>query len=299
LCASAGAVTLNATPAGGTYSGTGVSGNTFTPSQAVVGSNSITYTVSQNGCTGSTTTAIVVNTPPSPSISPVGDVCNNASNATLSATPAGGTFSGTGVSGNTFNVNQAPGNYNVYYTYTDGNGCTGNAGTQITILAAPTASFAALNAICLQGGTITLAGGAPSGGTYSGTGVSGGTFNPAVSGVGTFTIDYTYTATNGCSDNASNTITVNDCVGIEELETISVTVAPNPASGEFKILGTSEITNGTSFVVMSEEGKIVSELQKITSQETAVNTASYANGVYFIQFFAKEGTTVKKLIIRN
>jgi len=299
LCSSAGAVTLNATPTGGTFSGTGVTGNTFTPSQAATGSNTITYTATQNGCSGSTTTAIVVNAPPSPSISPVGSVCNNTANVTLSASPAGGTFSGTGVSGNTFSVNQAPGSYNVYYTYTDGNGCTGNAGTSITILAAPTASFAALNPICLQNGAITLAGGAPSGGTYSGTGVAGGTFNPVVSGVGTFTIDYTYTATNGCSDNASNTITVNDCAGIDEFDAIAVTVAPNPASAEFKIILTSEMNNGTSFVIMSEEGKMVSGVQTITSNETIVNTEAFANGVYFIQFFSQEGTTVKKLIVRK
>jgi len=299
LCSSAGSVTLNATPIGGTYSGTGVSGNTFNPSQANVGSNNISYTLTTNGCTGGTITAIVVNAPPTPSISPVGSVCNNAGNVTLVATPAGGTFAGTGVTGNVFNVSQAPGPYNVYYTYTDGNGCTGNAGTSITILAAPTASFAALNPICLQDGSINLAGGAPSGGTYSGTGVSGGMFDPAVSGAGTFTIDYIYTAANGCSDNASNTITVNDCAGIEELEAIAVTVAPNPASSEFKIIGTSDMINIISFVIMSEDGKLVKGAQTISANETVVNTEAFANGVYFIQFFSTEGVTVKKLIVRK
>lgn len=50
-----------ASPAGGTFSGTGISGqNTFNPSVAGVGSHTITYTVTQNGCTSSATQTIVV-----------------------------------------------------------------------------------------------------------------------------------------------------------------------------------------------------------------------------------------------
>jgi hypothetical protein len=40
-------------------------------------------------------------------------------------TPAGGTFSGTGVTGNTFDPSQTAGTYDVTYSYTDGNNCSG------------------------------------------------------------------------------------------------------------------------------------------------------------------------------
>ena len=54
--------TLNVgTPVGGVYSGTGVSGGTFNPSTAGAGTHTITYKVTQSGCTGSATTQIVVN----------------------------------------------------------------------------------------------------------------------------------------------------------------------------------------------------------------------------------------------
>jgi hypothetical protein len=49
----------------------------------------------------------------------------------------------------------------------------------------------------------TLTGGAPSGGTYSGAGVSGGTFSPLVAGIGAHVITYT---ANG--DAATDTLTV-------------------------------------------------------------------------------------------
>lgn len=47
-------------PAGGTYSGTGVSGNMFNPSVAGVGTTNVTYSVTQNGCTKSISSPLVV-----------------------------------------------------------------------------------------------------------------------------------------------------------------------------------------------------------------------------------------------
>lgn len=47
-------------PAGGTYSGTGVSGGTFDPSAAGVGTHTIVYTVTENGCEGSAQATVTV-----------------------------------------------------------------------------------------------------------------------------------------------------------------------------------------------------------------------------------------------
>ncbi|MNY30010.1 hypothetical protein D3C86_1640890 [compost metagenome] len=47
-------------PAGGTYSGAGVSGGNFNPATAGVGTQVITYTVTENGCSGAVSQNIVV-----------------------------------------------------------------------------------------------------------------------------------------------------------------------------------------------------------------------------------------------
>ena len=47
-----------------TWSGPGVSGDQFCPVNANIGSNTITYTVTQGGCTFSTTTSVTVNSQP-------------------------------------------------------------------------------------------------------------------------------------------------------------------------------------------------------------------------------------------
>ena len=53
-CFNGSAETLSGgTPAGGTYTGTAVSGGVFTPSSAPIGPHAITYTVTDSGCSNS------------------------------------------------------------------------------------------------------------------------------------------------------------------------------------------------------------------------------------------------------
>lgn len=61
FCDGSPCVTLNATPTGGVFSGNGVVGNQFCSGVAGVGTHTITYTVTINGCTFTTTTTVVVN----------------------------------------------------------------------------------------------------------------------------------------------------------------------------------------------------------------------------------------------
>lgn len=60
VCVSDAAFTLSASPAGGTFSGAGVSGSTFSPSAAGIGTASITYTVTNAGCTSTASRNILV-----------------------------------------------------------------------------------------------------------------------------------------------------------------------------------------------------------------------------------------------
>ncbi|RYE17489.1 MAG: hypothetical protein EOP51_23800, partial [Sphingobacteriales bacterium] len=90
LCVSEGPIQLSGSPAGGTFSGNGVTGTTFDPTAAGIGSHTITYTVVQGICSGTATTTIVVDTLPGPpNVSNV-TTCGFGP-ATLTATTAGGT----------------------------------------------------------------------------------------------------------------------------------------------------------------------------------------------------------------
>ena len=126
-------MTLTGSPVGGTFSGTGVSGTTFTPSTAGAGTHTVTYEFTDgNGCTNSATTDIVVNPLPVVTIAPQGPFCIDESGVTLTGSPVGGTFSGAGVSGTTFTPSTAgAGTHTVTYEFSDGNGCTNSATTDI------------------------------------------------------------------------------------------------------------------------------------------------------------------------
>ncbi|MEZ4920232.1 MAG: HYR domain-containing protein [Saprospiraceae bacterium] len=70
-------------------------------------------------------------------------------------------------------------------------------------------SCPANSVMCLNDDPVILSGAMPTGGTYSGDGVSGGVFFPEIAGLGTHTITYDFTDADGCQVSCTFTITVN------------------------------------------------------------------------------------------
>ena len=212
ICEDAPPFTLaGGSPGGGIYSGTGVSAGTFYPDTAGVGTHSITYTYTDgNTCTASASKTITINPLPVVSFSILPSLCINSSPLVLSeGAPSGGVYSGTGVSSGSFSPSVAgAGTYMLTYTYTDGNGCVNQANQNITVNNLPAITFSSLSPVCINTPQITMSGGFPSGGTYSGTGVSSGNFYPSIAGVGNHTITYTYTDGNNCTNAANQNIEV-------------------------------------------------------------------------------------------
>lgn len=260
-----------------------------------------TYTivsVSNSNCTGSTSgfATVAINANPTVTISPISDVCDNAASVTLIATPSGGSFTGTGIIGNQFDPQQGTGTYPVNYSFTDGNGCSGNASTTITVLESPTVSLAPFDNVCIENGSVTLTEGSPSGGVFSGSNVEGSTFNTAGAGVGNHTVTYSYSASNGCSSAASQTITVEECLGLSEIANFSISIAPNPASEMLFITfdGTAEV----SYTMYTEDGRVVVSNSQLSSNGTELNVRNFAAGIYFIHFSSNQGSITKKVIVQ-
>ncbi|MEZ4886334.1 MAG: gliding motility-associated C-terminal domain-containing protein [Chitinophagales bacterium] len=190
--------TLTGTPAGGTFSGLHVSGNTFSPPiTGFIGEFDITYTV--NAC--SVTETITIGTFFNVNGQSGSFFCLEDAPFGLQANIAGGTFSGEDVIGAGFVPSEA-GEYDI--TYTTSNGCaivrTIEIGPSFTIEGVNTD----LGGFNICGGSLpaTLIGN-PVGGTFSGPGFIGGQFNPAVI-PGSFNITYTVP---GCGS-VTETITV-------------------------------------------------------------------------------------------
>jgi hypothetical protein len=183
------AVTLIGTPAVGTFSGLGVSGNTFVPSFAGVGTIFITYSFTDvNGCISEETQTVDVNGLPNVSFTGLDAMyCeDDASTYTLTGTPTGG----------------------ITYTYSDAFGCESFEEQTVTVNELPVVSFSGLNAgYCEDEGIATLLG-SPTGGTFSGPGITGLDFDPASAGVGNHDVTYTYTDGNACENSATFSVEV-------------------------------------------------------------------------------------------
>src|SRR5690606_37008669 len=121
---------------------------------------------------------------------------------TLTGTPAGGAFSGTGVTGNSFSP--AAGTQTVTYTYTDPNtGCENSDDALITIFNLPNISGNDAN-VC-EGESITLSGSGGVSYVWSNGVTNNQPFTPSI-GQTTYTV--TGTDANGCTNTDVVTVTV-------------------------------------------------------------------------------------------
>jgi hypothetical protein len=136
----------------------------------------------------------------------------------------------------------------------------------------------------------------PSGGTFSGPGVTGNTFSPSVAGNGTHQIVYSFTDANGCLAADTINVDVTPCAGINENNALNgVSVYPNPFTDLLQI----NIQDGTSQIrIMNAVGAVVYD-QKVNAGRTEINTASFANGVYLAEVTNSNGTATIKLVKNN
>jgi trimeric autotransporter adhesin len=128
-------VNLIASPPGGTFSGNGVAGNGFTPSNSQVGQQSITYTFTDNNnCTNSGSINAEILIAPTPIITGLADtVCNTSPSFIINVNPSGGTLTGNHTNNVVFPSQLPIGNQTFTYSYTAPNGCSETVSDNIWI----------------------------------------------------------------------------------------------------------------------------------------------------------------------
>ncbi|MBP6334453.1 MAG: T9SS type A sorting domain-containing protein [Bacteroidia bacterium] len=198
-------------PGGGTYSGAGVTAGSFDPSDAGVGTHSITYSYTDgNGCSNAASSPITVFAIPIVTLSNFGIVCIDSATFALSGgSPAGGVYTGTGVSAGMFNPSVAGvGTHTITYRVTNAQGCSDSTSEALQVAGLPSVTASPFNSVCVGASPFLLSGGSPSGGTFSGTGVSSNMFSAAVADTGVHNIYYSYTNSNGCVNTDTTSIEV-------------------------------------------------------------------------------------------
>ena len=210
ICAAAGSINLNSLitgTTGGTWSGTGVSGSSFNPNS---GTQSVTYTVGTSPCVETQTHTITVIPDVDPSWTNPSPICAASGSINLNnliTGNTGGSWSGTGVTGNMFD----PSFGSQSVTYTVGTAPCQETSTQTITVATVSAAWTNPTPICEGDAPINLSAlvTGSAGGSFSGTGVTANSLNP--SGLGGTSVIVTYTVgTAPCTETQAHTIVINN-----------------------------------------------------------------------------------------
>jgi PKD repeat protein len=189
LCFTDSTIVLNAHDPGGIWSGPGVVGNTFDPAISGYGNHIVTYSITDaNGCSDTDQITITVATPDA-TINQVDTLCVISPPVTLTAHDLGGVWAGPGVVGDVFYPGVAgAGDHSVSYSIINPD-CQDNDTIIITVVPFPVVKIDSVGIVYINGPSVVL-NATPTGGIFSGKGVTGGIFNPSTAGLGNHIIQY-------------------------------------------------------------------------------------------------------------
>jgi|GEM_PF-2258169 PKD repeat protein len=300
-------VTLTAPPVvGGTYSWTGpcISGSSNTQSISIACPGKYSVVIGP-ACTDTLDTIINAGSGSAPVADFSADtVCfGSATQFTNLTSPSGGntytwnfgdTPAGNSVSTNPAYTYATPGTYTVTLTSVN-SGC--GTDTSIPVIVKPVTKptiSAALTTACSIATKDSLIGN-PTGGTFSGTGVSGANFDPSSAGVGNFYVHYNYTNVNGCNSVDSTQISVQVCTGIGNVNNTDnqVSFYPSPFSDNLTL--TIGVKGAVTLSMFNMLGQNVGTWNMDKGNHT-INTSSLPSGVYMLQVTTTQGILNKKVV---
>jgi hypothetical protein len=254
-----------------------------------------TYTVTgtdANGCVNTDEITVTVNpAPPVLGNASQTEVCAGSPVTLTGSGAVSYTWSGS-VTDNTPFTPAATDTYTV--TGIDANGCTNTDEITVTVNPLPSVTLSLpVATMCVDDANLTLTGGNPVSGSWSGTGVTGSSFDPTVAG--TTTITYSYTDANGCDGSATDNIVVSLCTGITEQGITVFSMYPNPASAYFTFVTAEQGVMD----IMDINGQVV-KTEKIVSNKQEINLAGLATGTYLVRFVTVEGNvSAGRLLIQE
>ena len=251
-----------------------------------------------NGCVNTASTTVAVNTLPTVSLGP--DITQCGGTVVLDAGNIGAIYLWSDLSTSQTNTVSASGSYTVIVT--DVNGCMGMDDATITINANPTVTASASSVVvCVDDASVTLTG-TPTGGAWTGPGVTGSNFDPATAGLGAQVATYNYTDSIGCSGTASVSIQVDACIGfVENTLENGVSVYPNPNNGSFT-LGVSANVGDLTIKITDMQGRVV-----YASVENNVNAGfvkqisldTQSSGMYLMHIITNGEQQTKKISVQK
>ena len=285
-------------PAGGVYSGDGVTDGVFYAS-GLSGNATITYTYAvQSDCEGSATGTITLldGVETDNAIS----ACPDGTPYQLSATPEGGTWTGDLVSPEGLVSTDQETTGIATYTYTDAAGCSSSADVALTIAAPDVSLELTEDSLLTNDAPYTPAGGLPADGVYSGDAIIGGVLDPATAGVGWHVITYTFTDVDGCTASASDSVYVESSTGLITYSTGPVLTAwPVPVQEVLHVL-VPAADGPLRLSLVDAHGRTVLQLPipaAATGRTITLGTTSLSNGTYTLFAHGLANASPARIII--
>ncbi len=188
---------------------TGSTNNSIIVSPNVTTIYTISGTDTITGCTNSANSTVIVHPLPVVEAGPNIFACNQPIPITLTAySPPNGTWTGNDVTSSGVFTPSTTGNFTLTYTYTNpSTNCTNFDTMTVQVVDLQLVDAGNGFSICADAPQVTLSGYMPTGGTWSGNGISGNVFNPTVAGSGTFTLTYSF-GTGTCLSSDTIMVTV-------------------------------------------------------------------------------------------
>lgn len=180
-------------------------------------------------------------------------------------------------------------------------GCDSILTTNLTVNLSPIATLDLSNTdtVCI-GLNVTLNGGLPAGGVYSGVGVTGNIFNTNTAGLGVHPITYTITDLKGCEGFVKANIYVALCTSVnDERVTNNMVVYPNPYSDKFTIELTLAKSDLVSITMMNLLGETVKHIEKSVLSgvyKNEIDSKELPNGIYFITVQTSDSRIIQRVI---
>ena len=266
----------------GNWSGPGIIdpiNGIFVPSVSGAGLQTLTYTVNTTCGPLVETIDIQVDDLNTPNLSGNTQACATDAPYQLFSDIPGGVWSGTGIIdpvNGIFDPSVAgPGNHMVICT--PASLCAGPGVISIEVEQPILPTITVPQTVCIDAGLQNFTA-APTGGVWTGNGITAGQFDPSAAGLGNHIIGY-YLST-GCTDTAWATIEVTDLVPVDVTGFSSVCLngdslaLPDPLGGAWTGVG---IVSGTNIFVAANAGVGVHDLQY------TVNTACSSPGNYQVE----------------
>ena len=253
-----------------------------------------------NGCLNADTILVSLGSLPIVTLGPDTAFCQGNTINLYAGTAAGNSFIwSNGATTPSISVNMTS-TYSVVVT--NSIGCQSSDVINVTSKAKPTVSlvFAGQTTFCKDDITTkVLTEGSPSGGTYIGAAISSNTFSVNQAGQGSYIILYSIVGSNGCSNTAKDTLTVNACVGIEELtESVGLNVYPNPTTGIFTLELNATANIDATLNITSIDGKLVLT-HKVEGNgliTKSIDISGLANGIYYLKLETKDAIKTYKVL---